>query len=69
MVGLVAAGLEHVTDVKLPKEEVLLVVGQTLQLEQRNKAMNAFVAELIGRLKDAGINALLVKGQGIAQCY
>lgn len=69
VVGLVAAGLEHVTDVKLPKEEVLLVVGQTLQLEQRNKAMNAFVAKLIGRLKDAGINALLVKGQGIAQCY
>ena len=69
VVGLVAAGLEHVTDVKLPKEEVLLVVGQTLQLEQRNKAMNAFVAELIRRLKDAGINALLVKGQGIAQCY
>lgn len=69
VVGLVAAGLEHVTDVKLPKEVVLLVVGQTLQLEQRNKAMNAFVAELIGRLKDAGIYALLVKGQGIAQCY
>ena len=69
VVGLVAAGLEHVTDVKLPKEEVLLVVGQTLQLEQRNKAMNAFVAELMGRLRDVGINALLVKGQGIAQCY
>lgn len=69
VVGLVAAGLEHVTDVKLPKEEVLLVVGQTLQLEQRNKAMNAFVAELISRLRDASINALLVKGQGIAQCY
>ncbi|MBP3198572.1 MAG: nucleotidyltransferase family protein [Butyrivibrio sp.] len=69
VVGLVAAGLEHVTDVKLPKEEVLMVVGQTLQLEQRNKAMNAFVSELISRLKDAGINALLVKGQGIAQCY
>ena len=69
VVGLVAAGLEHVTDVKLPKEEVLLVVGQTLQLEQRNKAMNAFVAELISRLRDAGIYVLLVKGQGIAQCY
>ena len=69
VVGLVAAGLEHVTDVKPPKEDVLLVVGQTLQLEQRNKAMNAFVAELISRLRDAGINALLVKGQGIAQCY
>ena len=69
VVGLVAAGLEHLTDVKLPKEEVLMVVGQTLQLEQRNKAMNAFVAELIRRLRDAGIYALLVKGQGIAQCY
>ena len=69
VVGLVAAGLEHVTDVKLPKEVVLLIVGQTLQLEQRNKAMNAFVAELIGCLRDAGICTLLVKGQGIAQCY
>lgn len=69
VVGLVAAGLERVTDVKHPKEEVLQIVGQTLQLEQRNKAMNAFVSELIGRLKDAGIYALLVKGQGVAQCY
>lgn len=69
VVGLVAAGLERVTDVKLPKEEVLQIVGQTLQLEQRNMAMNDYVAELIGRLKDAGIYALLVKGQGVAQCY
>ena len=69
VVGLVAAGLEHVTDVKLPKEDVLPIVGQTLQLEQQNRAMNAFVAKLIGCLQDAGINALLVKGQGIAQCY
>lgn len=69
VVGLVAAGIEHVTDVKLPKEGVLLIVGQTLQLEQRNMAMNTFVAKLIGRLRDAGIYALLVKGQGIAQCY
>lgn len=69
VVGLVAAGLEHVSDVKLPKEEVLQIVGQSLQLEQRNRAMNAFIANLIGRLKNAGINALLVKGQGIAQCY
>ncbi len=69
VVGLVAAGLEHVTDVKLPKEEVLQIVGRILQLEQRNKAMNVFVAELIGRMKDAGIYALMVKGQGVAQCY
>lgn len=69
VVGLVAAGLEHITDVKLPKEVVLQFVGQALQLEQRNTAMNAFIAKLIEQLRTAGINALLVKGQGIAQCY
>lgn len=69
VVGLVAAGLEHVTDVKLPKEVVLQFVGQALQLEQRNTAMNAFIAKQIEQLRTAGINALLVKGQGIAQCY
>ena len=69
VVGLVAAGLEHVTDLKVPKEWVLQFVGQTLQIEQRNKAMNVFVAELIEKLRAADIYAILVKGQGIAQCY
>ncbi len=69
VVGLIAAGLEHVTDVKLPKEDILQFVGQALQLEQRNMAMNAFIAKLIAQLRTAEINALLVKGQGIAQCY
>ena len=31
--------------------------------------MNAFIAELIDKLRKADIYALLVKGQGIAQCY
>ena len=69
VVGLVAAGVEHVTDVKVPQEWALQFVGQTLQLEQRNKAMNAFVAELIQKLRGEGVYALMVKGQGIAQCY
>ena len=51
VVGLVAAGLEYVTDVKVPKEDVLQFVGSALQIEQRNLAMNAFVAKLIGRLR------------------
>ena len=67
--GLVAAGLEHVTDVKVPKEDVLQFVGSALQLEQQNQAMNAFVAWLIERLRANGVYAILVKGQGIAQCY
>ena len=69
VIGLVAAGLEHVTDVKLPKEEVLQLVGYTLQLEQQNKAMNLFIASLISRMRAADIYTILVKGQGVAQCY
>ncbi len=69
VIGLVAAGIEHITDVKVPKEVALQLVGQALQLEQRNKAMNSFVAELITLLRKNDIYTLLVKGQGVAQCY
>lgn len=69
VIGLVAAGLEHVQDVKVPQEVALTFAGATLQIEQRNKAMNAFVAGLIEQLRAANVFALLVKGQGIAQCY
>ena len=69
VVGLVTAGLEKVSDVKAPKEVVLQFVGSTLQIEQRNKEMNDFVARLIERLRIDDVYAILVKGQGIAQCY
>ena len=69
VIGLVAAGLEHASDVKAPKETVLHYIQDTVHLEQRNKAMNQFISELIGRLNNQGIESLLVKGQGIAQCY
>lgn len=67
--GLVAAGLEHVVDVKVPKEVVLAFVGETLQIEQRNTAMNKFIGGTLEKLMDNGISAVLVKGQGVAQCY
>lgn len=69
LVGQIAAGMEHITDTKIPKADVLSFIGQALQIEQRNKAMNAFIASLIERMHAADINMLLVKGQGIAQCY
>ena len=69
VVGLVVAGLEHVVDQNLPKDIVLSMVGETLQLEERNKSLNAFIVELLTKLKEQGIFALLVKGQGVAQCY
>lgn len=69
VVGLVAAGLGHVNDMKTPQEWVLQFAGQALQIEQRNKAMNLFVADLIEKLCENDVYALLVKGQGVAQCY
>ena len=69
VVGLVAAGLEHVTDVKVPRVWALQFAGQTIQLEQRNKAMNQFIADLVTKMRDTNIYTVLVKGQRIAQCY
>ena len=69
VIGLVAAGLEQVSDVVLPKEETLVFVGGALPLEQRNTKMNALVAQLFDSLREAGAHPVLVKGQGLAQCY
>ena len=69
VVGMIAAGIEHVVDVKVPQVWVLQFIGSTLQLEQRNQAMNSFVADLIQDMRQHGIYVLLVKGQGTAQCY
>ena len=68
-VGLVAAGFEHVVDVKIPQVWALQFAGQTIQIEQRNQAMNQFIANLVAKMREADIYTLLVKGQGIAQCY
>lgn len=69
VVGLVAAGIEHISDLKVPQALVLQIVGQTLQLEQRNNAMNNFIAEVVDKMRKNDIYTLLVKGQGVAQCY
>lgn len=68
VIGVVLSGIEH-SNVKPPQELLLQWIGNVQILEQQNKAMNAFVAELIEKLKNADIFALLVKGQGVAQCY
>lgn len=69
VVGLVTAGLEHVQDVKVPQEVLLQFVGQTLQIEQRNREMNAFITSAIEEMRNNSIYGLLVKGSGLAQCY
>ena len=60
VVGLVSAGLDwfKVNDSRftVPQAVALQFIGQTLQIEQRNKAMNAFVADLITKLRKVRVH-------------
>ena len=71
--GLVLQGIEELKakgiELGVPKVMLLQWIGEIQIIEQRNKDMNAFIAKLITKLREADIYALLVKGQGIAQCY
>ena len=69
VVGLLAAGIEHVVDGKPQKKDVLQFIGRTVQMEQRNQAMNYFIGVMVEKMREAGIYTVLVKGQGVAQCY
>jgi hypothetical protein len=69
VVGLVTAGIEHAQDVKVPQQYVLQLVGLALQIEQQNQAMNSFIGVLVEKLRKEDIYTILVKGQGVAQCY
>lgn len=53
----------------IPLTEKLTLLGKCQLIEQRNAVMNQFVADLLEQLRENGINVLLVKGQGVAQCY
>lgn len=69
VIGLMAAGLDKFTDYRFPFVEKLKLLGKCQLIEQRNEAMNRFIAEMVKRMHKAGIKAVLVKGQGVAQCY
>ncbi len=69
VIGLVAAGLEHVIDTKLQQNDLLQFISQTIQIEQRNAAMNHFIGVTVKQMRNNGIESLLVKGQGVARCY
>ena len=49
VVGIVLAGIET-SKVKPPQELLLQWIGEVQILEQQNKAMNGFIAELIEKL-------------------
>ena len=55
--------------VEVDQRVLLQMIGDVQMMEQQNKTMNRFIALLIERMRKSGIYTLLVKGQGIAQCY
>ena len=71
--GVVLSGLEELRakgiELSAPKVLLLQWIGEVQMIEQRNKEMIAFISELIEKLRRNDIYALLVKGQGVAQCY
>ena len=75
VLGLVVAGLEKIKiidanlNVNIPQVLLLQMIGEVQMIEHRNKAMNQFVAELVEKMRADDIYSILVKGQGVAQCF
>lgn len=71
--GLVLQGIEELRaknlELRVPQVLLLQWIGEVQIIEQRNKEMNAYIAEIIEKLRKNDIYTLLVKGQGVAQCY
>lgn len=67
--GLVAAGLGHISDTKVEKMQARPFLKKVIALEQRNASMNDFIGWLVARLREENVTSVLIKGQGIAQCY
>lgn len=69
VIGLIVAGIELLQEKRPPQDVALSFAGMALQIEQRNSNMNKYVGKLVNQLYKEGFSPVLVKGQGIAQCY
>ena len=74
VLGLALAGIENLRNQGItegmPNQMLLLqMIGEVQMVEQRNKAMNEFIARTVEDMRKKNIYTVLVKGQGLAQCY
>lgn len=73
VLGFMLQGIDRLKayDSRFMVPQVLLLhwIGEVQVIEQENKEMDAFVAKIIDKLRNEKIYAILVKGQGVAQCY
>lgn len=67
--GLVGAGMAHLVGERPPKAFRNFVVSTVYSMEQRNQQMNAFLEKQGEDFETMGAHPLLIKGQGVAQCY
>lgn len=73
--GVVLHGIETLRKhndnlfLNIPQALLLQWIGVVQMIEQRNKEMNAFIADLFEKLRKENIRPILVKGQGVALCY
>ena len=66
---LVAAGLEHATDIQIDEDDSTPFLPEVMMEEGRNSVINRFITKLFGYLGNNGVEVVLIKGQGVAQCY
>lgn len=68
--GIACHGLQHLPDRLLPPLPLLTQwVAETDGIERRNRLMNQVLDELYTLFRRAGLNAVLLKGQGVARMY
>lgn len=68
--GVLQAGLEQLPSEQRPYQDLLLEwIGSALIINEQNKLMNKRCLELLKRLEEIGLQASILKGQGIARLY
>lgn len=71
VLGFVWGGIEANSAIasKLSIDDKLEFYGQTRKIVERNKEVNKVLSEIVSTLNAAGINSILLKGQGCASFY
>ena len=68
--GVLIHGIERLPAKQRPPQVLLLQwIGIGQMIEQRNRLLNGLCKELLSSLTSAGLHPIVLKGQGIAQCY
>lgn len=70
VVGNLADGMGKLPrELRPDKPTYFGMIAMTSDIEAENKRMNDFIPSLMSQLRQQGIHAVLLKGQGVAACY